>query len=167
MAVALLLVHTACFSYKSLEPQPSGTASASTTASAPESSNRAAELGLSGVKQGTRLRLHLNEPGSYPLTDVTPNTVTVIDGDLIRVDETDVRVSVYWLKTSGVQEYKGHGETVTVPLAKIDMVEERKLSVGKTAALSAAILGAVVALGVTLGTGSGEGQNGGPPPTPD
>ncbi len=166
LAVLLLLVHTACFSYHALEPATSATATASTSATA-STPSRAEQLGLVGLKQGDGLRIFLNEPGSYPLNHVTPNTVMRIDGDLINVDDENLRVSATWMKTAGVQEFKGHGEAVTVPLDKIETVQAKKLSPGKTAAISVGILGAVVLLGVTIGSGgSGEG-GGGPPVNPD
>jgi hypothetical protein len=169
LAVLLLLAHTACYSYHTLEPQPGGTATAtamSTTATSATPS-MAEQLGLVGLKQGTGLRIFLTEPGSYPLNHVTPNTVMQIDGDLINSDDENVRVSATWMKTAGVQEFKGNGETVTVPLDKIETVQQKKISAGKTAAMSAAIAGAVVLLGVTLGTGGGGEGGGGPPPNPD
>ena len=158
LAALLLLVHTACYSYVPLQPVPGGSSSSgSSPASGP-----LAQLGLEGLPQGTSLRVHLSEPGSYPLTALTPNNVTVIDGDLIRTDDANLFVSAYWMKTAGVQEFKGNGETVTIPLDKIAQVDQKKVSAGKTAAVAALIAGAVVALGVTFGAGSGEGgENGG------
>ena len=163
LAVALLLVHAACYSYVPLQPAPGG-ATASASSAAP---GRAAQLGLEGLKQGVSLRVHLSEPGSYPLTALTPNNVTVIDGDLIRFDEDNLYVSAYWMKTAGVQEFKGEGETVTILLAQIDRIDQKKVSAGKTAGLAAVIVGAVVAIGVTFGAGSGEGGDNGPGGPPD
>jgi hypothetical protein len=156
---ALLLVHTACFSYIPLQPTPMAS-----SASAP---SPAAQLGLEGLEQGVSLRVHLSEPGSYPLTALTPNNVTVIDGDLVRWDDSSLYVSAYWMKTAGVQEYKGNGETVGILFDKIDRVDRKKVSVGKTAAIGAAMVGAVVLLGVTFGGGSGEGGQNGGGPIPD
>lgn len=167
LAVLLLLVHTACFSYHTLEPQTSASATASTTATAGTPPTLAEQLGLVGLEQGTSLRVFLNEPGSYPLNHVTPNTVLQIDGDLINLDGENLRVSATWMKTAGVQEFKGHGETVTIPLDKIESVQEKRLSTPKTAAMGVAIVGVVVMLGVTFGTTSGEGSGGGGPVNPD
>ncbi len=171
LAALLLLIHTACYSYVPLEAGPSGSAGSSlsdgSAATSSEAASRAAELGLEGLQQSTSLRVHLSEPGSYPLTALTPNNVTVIDGDLIRTDDSNLFVSAYWMKTAGVQEFKGNGETVTIPLDKIDFVEGKKVSAGKTAAVAAVLVGAVVVLGVTFGTGSSEGPGNGGPPQPD
>ncbi|UCG75930.1 MAG: hypothetical protein JSV95_00955 [Gemmatimonadota bacterium] len=164
LAVVLLLVHAACYSYVPLQPAPGG-ASASATSGAPESA--ASQLGLVDLKQGASLRVHLSEPGSYPLTALTPNNVTVIDGDLIRFDEDNLYVSAYWMKTAGVQEFKGEGETVTIQLDQVDRIDQKKVSAGKTAALAAVIAGAIVAIGVTFGSGSGEGGDNGGGVQPD
>lgn len=163
LAVVLLLVHAACYSYVPLQPAPGGaSASASTSPPGP-----AARLGLEGLEQGVRLRIHLSEPGSYPLTALTPNNVTVIDGDLVRWDDSSLVVSAYWMKTAGVQEFKGDGETVAIQLDKIERVDRKKVSAGKTAAVAALIAGAVAAIGVTFGSGSGEGGDNGPGGPPD
>ncbi len=159
LAAALLLVHTACFSYIPLQPTPMGS-----SASTP---SPAAQLGLEGLEQGVSLRVHLSEPGSYPLMALTPNNVTVIDGDLVRWDDANLYVSAYWMKTAGVQEFKGNGETVGILLDKIDWVDRKKVSAGKTAAIGAAMVGAVLLLGVTFGGGSGEGGPNGGGPIPD
>jgi hypothetical protein len=163
LAAALLLVHTACYSYVPLQPPSEGaSATASGTAVGP-----AAQLGLEGIEQGVRLRVHLSEPGSYPLAALTPNNVTVIDGDLVVWDDSVLTVSAYWMKTAGVQEFKGSGETVAIPIDKIDRVDQKKVSAGKTAGVAAAIVGVVVLLGVTFGGGSGEGGDNGPGGPPD
>ena len=167
LAVLLLLVHSACYGYHTLGPQTSAGATASTSATAGEPLGNAEQLGLVGLEQGTSLRIFLSEPGSYPLNHVTPNTVMRIDGDLINMDEDVVRVSATWMKTAGVQEFKGNGETVTIQLDKIESVQEKRLSAGRTAATGVAIAGVVALLGVTFGTGSGEGSNGGGTPNPD
>ena len=161
LAAVLLLVHAACYSYVPVQP---GGASASAADAAPEP---AVLLGLEGLEQGVSLRVHLSEPGSYPLEAVTPNNVTVIDGDLVRWDDESLYVSAYWMKTAGVQEFKGASETVPIPFDKIDRVDQKKVSAGKTAAVAALIAGAVVAIGVTFGAGSGEGGDNGPGGPPD
>jgi hypothetical protein len=176
VAALLLLVHTACYSYVPLQPAPAGAPDSGSAASessdgsaaaSSEAASRAAELGLEGLQQGTSLRVHLSEPGSYPLTALTPNNVTVIDGNLIRTDDSSLYVSAYWMKTAGVQEFKGNGETATIPLDKIDLVEGKKVSAGKTAAVTAVLVGVVALLGVTFGTGSSEGGSNGGPPQPN
>lgn len=173
LAALLLLVHAACYSYVPLQPggtSPTGSdetssdpsSASGTSAGASGSTASASKLGLEGLRQGKSLRVYLSEPGSYPLTALTPNNVTRIDGDLIRTDASSLYVSAYWMKTAGVQEFKGDGETVTIPLDKIDYVEEKKVSAGKTAAVAGLFAGAVVILGVTFGFGSGSGsENGG------
>jgi len=163
LAAVLLLVHAACYSYVPLQPAPGG-ASATSSSSVP---GPAAQLGLEDLEQGASLRVHLSEPGSYPLTALTPNNVTVIDGDLIRLDDSSLYVSAYWMKTTGVQEFKGAGETVGIPFDKIDRVEQKKVSAGKTAVVGALIAGAIVLIGVTFGGGSGEGGENGPGGPPD
>jgi hypothetical protein len=70
--IGLLLVHTACYSYKPVNTSPAVSGSSSGTAAAVEPTEENPEL-----KQGDRIRVHLSEPGDYELMDVVPRNVTL------------------------------------------------------------------------------------------
>jgi hypothetical protein len=159
--IGLLLVHTACYSYKPVNTSPAVSGSSSGTAAAVEPTEENPEL-----KQGDRIRVHLSEPGDYELMDVVPRNVTLIDGELIRWTEDELLLSAWWMKAGSGLEFAGQGETVAVPGTAIGRVERRVVSVGKTAGIAVLIAGAVAALGVVFGTSGGESGGTQPPVQP-
>ena len=161
LLMGLLLVHTACYSYRPVATSPRFSSSSSGTAAAPEQAVEEPE-----VKQGQRIRVHLAEPGDYALTDVAPRNVTLIDGELIQWTEDELLLSARWMRTGSGLEFAGRGETVAVPLTAISLVERRVVSAGKTAGITLAILGALTAMGVVFGGTGGEGGVGQPPVPP-
>lgn len=159
LLMGLVLVHTACYSYRPVATSPRF--SSSGTAAAPEQAVEEPE-----VKQGQRIRVHLAEPGDYALTDVAPRNVTLIDGELIQWTEDELLLSASWMRTRSGLEFAGRGETVVVPLTAISLVERRVVSAGKTAGITLAILGAITAMGAVFGGSGGEGGVGQPPVPP-
>ncbi len=115
-------------------------------------------------EQGVRIRAHLSAPDRVRLTNITAENVVRVDGDVIEWERQQLRVSAFWLRSSGGIEHRGVGESVTIERSRIVSLEKKTVSVARTGAFA----GLIVALGLiaraAFGGISGGGQPPGPPP---
>ncbi len=116
-------------------------------------------------QRASEVRLQLFQPGEFRLANLTANDVVLIEGEMIRAGADSVLVSARWLQARSGYEFVGSGETVRVPRPLVSVIETKKLSPFKTAALAA---GLVLTVGATsrivgrTGDGGAEGKKGPP-----
>jgi hypothetical protein len=110
--------------------------------------------------RGTTLRLHLENPTSFDLTQFTVNNIIIVNGELVRREAGDVIVSAKWLDAAIGDGFDGENWTLRIPETNVSAVEVKRLSWWRT---GAAVLGiaAVTIFGFdAFGTGT-EGSGGG------
>ncbi len=110
-----------------------------------------------------RVRVHLSNPVSVELLDITAHNATLIDGEVVRWDDEELVLSVWWIEGPGNSEYRGQGETAVIPRSHIAAIEAREISVGKSLALAGmVVLVTIVGVGTLTATGgSGSGSENG------
>lgn len=123
-------------------------------------SYRALEVG--DVRQGDRLRLTLAEPVPLRLQELTIERATLVDAEAVAVREGDLVLSALWVERQDGIGVPGDGWTVSVPVASVATLEERRFSLWRSAVVAAGVLVAT-ALGwdAVGGGGSGEGSGDG------
>ena len=110
--------------------------------------------------RGSPIRLYLERPSSFELTQFTINNVTTLDGEWVARDAGDVVLSAKWLESVGGIGFDGENLTVRIPEANINALEAKRVSWWRT---GAALLGgaALTFFGFdALGSGT-EGSAGG------
>ena len=110
--------------------------------------------------RGTAIRVHLETPASFALTQFTVNNITTVNGELVRHDAGDVIISATWLDATIGDGFNGEGWTVRIPESNITGIEVKELSWWRTGAALAGIAAATVFLFDAFGTGT-EGSGGG------
>ena len=110
--------------------------------------------------RGTPIRLHLERPASFGLTQFTVNNITAVNGEMVRREAGDVILSATWLDAAIGDGFAGEGWTLRVPETNVSALEVKQLSWWRTgvAVLGGAFL-TIFGFDV-LGTGS-EGSAGG------
>jgi hypothetical protein len=98
------------------------------------------------LPQGTPMRLHLNTLSSFELNAITVNNINQVEGEMVRVDGTDVVLSATWLEAITNNGYAGNGWTVRIPESNVTAVEQKRFSWWR----SGVVMGALV-VGTTLG----------------
>ena len=110
--------------------------------------------------RGSPIRVHLERPTSFELTQFTVNNVIRVDGEMVRREAGDVILSATWLDAVTGVGFAGEGRTLRIPETTVTALELKKISWWRT---GAAVLGGalVTILGFDLlGTGT-EGSGGG------
>jgi hypothetical protein len=132
LIIVLVALCSSCFSYTPLQNEP--------------------------ARQGKRLRVQLSTPRDVRLTNVTANEVVTVDGELVRFAPDTATLSVWMLKARSGYEFIGTGETVSLPRRDIAAVEERRLSILRSAAVAAAAGLAIVLIERAIGGSGGGGK---------
>ncbi len=110
--------------------------------------------------RGSPIRVHLERPTSFELTQFTVNNVIRVDGEMVRREAGDVILSATWLDAVTGVGFAGEGWTLRIPETTVTALELKKISWWRT---GATVLGGalVTILGFDLlGTGT-EGSGGG------
>lgn len=112
------------------------------------------------------MRLYLSDAGSRELARYVGPRVTNINGTVTREENGgDLVLAVSSTVTTNGNETFWDGEVVSVPRPYIAVLQERKLSVSRTAAVAGGLVAAAVGLGRATGAiGGGGGKGGGTPP---
>ena len=116
------------------------------------------------VRQGARLRVAVTEPIPVRLREITVERATLVDGEAVEMKDGSLVLSALWVEREGGIGTLGEGWTVTLPVASVSALYERRLSWWKTA-----LAGAVGVVGTVVGWrslgdgGGGEGSQGRPP----
>ena len=110
--------------------------------------------------RGSPIRLHLERPSSFELTQFTVNNVIRVDGEMVRREAGDVILSATWLDAISGVGFDGEGWTLRVPETNITGLELKRVSWLRTGvALFGGALVTIFGFDL-LGTGS-EGSGGG------
>ena len=110
--------------------------------------------------RGSPVRLHLERPSSFELTQFTVNNVIRVDGEMVRREAGDVILSATWLDAISGVGFDGEGWTLRVPETNISGLELKRVSWLRTGvALFGGALVTIFGFDL-LGTGS-EGSGGG------
>lgn len=137
VAAALLALHlTGCYGYAVTDHEP---------------------------RPGEQLRARLSPAGTAWLLENLGRSRASVDGTFVRVDDDSYVFAAWRADLPGSQQFRAAIDTLRVPRDHVVALEERRLSVGRTAALVAFGAGlAVLAARELAGVGgSGDGDDGG------
>jgi hypothetical protein len=116
---------------------------------------------------GSRIRILLSDSGTRELARYVGPRVSTINGTVERSENGgDLVLAVSSTVTNEGSETFWKGEAVAVPRPYIAVLQQRKLSVPRTAALAGGLLAGAIGLGRATGAIGSGGGKGGPPPTP-
>lgn len=113
--------------------------------------------------RGSVVRAHLQPPAPVSIGEVSIEQTASVTGEVVSWEDDALIVSARTLLSAAGQDYLGDGYTVTLPRRAIAGIEERRLSVWRTALLTTGILVGSVVLGLAAreGFGSAGGEPGG------
>ena len=112
------------------------------------------------------MRAELAGPESFAIGEATFFNIGTVEGEIARSDDDSlVAISVTWLRSwRGSEKYWGQGALLFIPYDRIDLLEERGFSAGRTAVaagLGGLALAAIVGIAAALRSGSGNPPGGG------
>lgn len=107
---------------------------------------------------GKQVRVHLNEPASVRLQNVTAEGVVEMNGELAEWDNGQVVLSVFWLRSTSGFEQRAEGETVVVEEANIREFTYKQINLPLSIGLAAAAVVAAVVVGSAFSAGGGGGN---------
>jgi hypothetical protein len=114
--------------------------------------------------QGTPVRARLSQMSQFELAQITVNNIDQVDGEVVRVDGSDLVLSATWLQAITGNGYAGNGWTVRIPEGNVAGFEEKRFSWWRSGVVVAGILTGTwlgfEALGVGPAGGSGSGGTG-------
>jgi hypothetical protein len=113
--------------------------------------------------RGIAIRAHLSQPQDVRLGEITANSVSRVDGEVIGLREDTLLVSAFWLRTPTGYEHMAKGQTVRIPRENVVAIEQKKFAWGRTGLLAAGIV-AVGGLAKVAFDAAGGGGSGNPPP---
>lgn len=119
------------------------------------------------LERGRGVRIHLERPTDFRLTEVGANDVVELRAEVIGWRSDSLATSVFWLRGSTGFEHRAEGETILIAGDNIQRLERKDLDVPRTTGLTIgmAALAGVVGVAVSAGGSEGDGDGNGPPPT--
>ncbi len=117
-------------------------------------------LELSGVRQGARVRLTMDQGVPVRLREITVERATLVDGEAVGVKDGALVLSALWVEREGGVGTPGEAWTVSVPVSAVATLAERRVSWWRTAVFGAGIAAATALGWRAFGGGSG-GDSGG------
>ena len=76
--------------------------------------------------RGSPIRVHLERPTSFELTQFTVNNVIRVDGEMVRREAGDVILSATWLDAVTGVGFAGEGWTLRIPETTVTALELKK-----------------------------------------
>jgi hypothetical protein len=113
--------------------------------------------------QGTPVRARLTRISEFELAQITVNNIDQVEGEMVRVDGSDLVLSATWLQAITGNGYAGNGWTVRIPESNMAGFEERKISWWRSGAVFAGLLAGTWLGFEALGIGPAGGGGGGSP----
>jgi hypothetical protein len=118
------------------------------------------------MAQGTPVRTQLNEPIDFRLTNVSVNNTMVVDGEVVSQSADTLFLSAISLQSASGFSAPASGETLRIPVERIESVRRRRFDLLRSAAVIVAA-GVTAALAFsTFDSDSGGSGGGGPEPLP-
>jgi hypothetical protein len=102
---------------------------------------------------------------AFELSQITVNNIDQVEGEVVRVDGSDIVLSATWLQAITGNGYAGNGWTVRIPEGNVAGFEEKKLSWWRSGVIVAGIVAATWLGFDALGIGPAGGGGGGGPGT--
>ena len=120
------------------------------------------------VARGTSVAVSLTDYGTANLGRLLGMGVGTIEGTLVSASDSSYTLAVQMVRQRNGVETPWRGEQVTIPRADVAEIRQRRLSRGKSALATLAVIAAAVgAVDTFIGTGSGgQPPSGGPGPGP-
>jgi hypothetical protein len=120
------------------------------------------------VERGANVSVTLTDFGTANLGRLLGMGVGTVEGELISLSDSSLAIAVQVVRQRNGVETFWKGERVTLPRSDVAEIRQRRLSKGKSAAATVAVIAAAVgAVEAFIGTGSGgspPGGGGGPGP---
>ena len=117
-------------------------------------------------ERGTAVRAHLQQPLQVPLTEISANNITLVDGEVAVSARDTLYLSATRLLAPGGAEFLPRGETVALPRPALARLEQRVVDTQTTAiSIGGGILLAILAH-LTLGDAIFGGKSGPGPQNP-
>ena len=110
-------------------------------------------------RAGVRVTAELSDSGTMSLARYVGPSVAAVEGRLLRASDTEIELSVLAVRQHNGEEASWRGERLTVPRNLLRGIEERRLSVGRTALFTVGFVIGGVALRQAF-----QGKSGGPTP---
>jgi len=112
---------------------------------------------------GESLRARLTPRGTAWMVENVGRSRETVDGTFVRAQNDALVFATWRTDLPGARQFRTSIDTLHIPQQHVAVLEQRRLSVGKTALLVAGITGVVVLAFSELGGigGSGEGGQGG------
>jgi len=111
--------------------------------------------------QGTPVRARLNTMSDFELSQITVNNIDQVEGEVVRLDGSELVLSATWLQAITGNGYAGNGWTVRIPEANVAGLEEKRLSWWRSGIVVAGVIAGtwigfdVLGLGPSFGGGGG------------
>lgn len=114
-------------------------------------------------RAGEQLRARLSSTGSAWLLENLGRSRSTVDGTFIRTDADRLVLAAWRADLPATQQFRAAIDTLRIPREHVVAIEQRRLSIGRTAALVAVGTGIVVlAVSELAGIGgNGDGGDGG------
>lgn len=113
------------------------------------------------LPRGTPVRVHLQPPQDVRLREVTVNGASRVDGEVVNLEPDQLTLSAFTVATAFGGEYLAHGRTVTLSRNALALIERKRFSLWRTAALAAAGFAAAVLFDRVVESIGGGGDEGG------
>jgi hypothetical protein len=118
----------------------------------------------SAPPQAAAVRVRLTRPMDFPISDVTVRDVVQLDGEVVEVRDTAMRLSVFGLRSQSGFGQLARGETVVFRRDAVVGLQQKRLSPLRSGLVAALIVAAAFAVkesGVVSVSGGGPGGGGG------
>lgn len=110
-------------------------------------------------RTGVRVTAELSDSGTMSLARYVGPSVAAVEGRLVRASDTEIELSVLAVRQHNGVEADWRGERLTVSRDLLRGIQERKLSVGRTALFTVGFAIGSIALRKAF-----QGESGGPTP---
>ncbi|HJP85985.1 MAG TPA: hypothetical protein VJ852_08350 [Gemmatimonadaceae bacterium] len=129
VVIAALSVCGACYQYTAFQPTPS--------------------------TLGKAVRLQLNDAGTYHVASLVGPGADYLDGNLATLSDSAYSISLTALGRRNGTEEGWKGEMVTLARGDVESIALRRAAPGKSAALTAALVGGAALVARAIGVGQG------------
>jgi hypothetical protein len=116
--------------------------------------------------RGTPLRAELDTLSSFELSAVTVRNIDRVEGEMVSRSDQQLILSATWLQAATGNGFAGQGWTVYIPAGNVRGLEQKRVSLWRSAALVGGIVGGTLLGWKAIGLGPNSGSSGGGPGQP-